>query len=73
MLNLYRKLIALRRESPALVEGDYVPLASRSDVLAYERRSARQRFRVALNLGSQDQVFCLSGPMEGADLDRARP
>ena len=61
MLNLYRSLIALRRASPALIGGDYVPLASRNDVLAYERRSAKQRFRVALNIGSRDQQFAFPG------------
>jgi len=61
MLSLYRKLIALRRQSPALIAGNYIPSASRSDVLAYERHSGKQRFRIALNFGSREQVFGFPG------------
>ena len=55
LLNLYRDLIAFRRDHPALIEGDFVPLSSRGDVLAYERSRSGQRFMVALNMGPQGQ------------------
>ena len=57
LLNLYRDLIALRRKSPALTGGALVPLATRGEVLAYERHSSGQRFRIALNMGPKEQRF----------------
>jgi alpha-glucosidase len=61
LLNLYRDLIALRRETPALIGGDFVPLATKGDVLAYERSKSGQRLRIALNIGAHKQTF----PFEG--------
>jgi alpha-glucosidase len=57
LLNLYRDLIALRRKSPALIGGAFVPLATRGDVLGYERHESGQRFRMALNMGPREQRF----------------
>jgi len=57
LLNLYRDLIALRRKSPALIGGELVPLATRGDVLAYERHKSGQKFRIALNMGAKEQRF----------------
>jgi alpha-glucosidase len=55
MLALYRSLIALRRFEPALVMGDYVPVAATHDILAFERRQGGRRVLVALNLGQSPQ------------------
>jgi alpha-glucosidase len=52
MLNLYRRLLELRRRHPALATGDFVLLPSEPDVLQYERRAGGERLLVALNLGS---------------------
>ncbi len=57
MLALYRRLIALRRETPALAVGSYLPIEMQGDVLAYVRAGDGQRFLVALNLGQQPQIF----------------
>ncbi|TBW36469.1 DUF3459 domain-containing protein [Siculibacillus lacustris] len=51
MLNLHRRLIALRRSHPALAVGDVRVLAARGDLLAYERRAGDEAFVVVLNLG----------------------
>jgi alpha-glucosidase len=65
MLSLYRALIALRRRSPALLQGavDRVRAEGAVDrvraegaVLCYERRSETQRLGVFLNLGDAAQV-----------------
>jgi alpha-glucosidase len=53
ILNLYRRLIALRRSSPALTDGAYRPLAARGDLLLYQREHADDRVTVALNLGRE--------------------
>jgi alpha-glucosidase len=50
ILHLYKNLISLRKETPALNSGDYEPLRSRSDVLCYKRFSEAETFTVALNL-----------------------
>jgi alpha-glucosidase len=52
MLNLYRRLLELRRRHPALAIGDFALLPSEPEVLQYERREGAERLIVALNLGS---------------------
>ena len=54
ILTLHRRLIALRREHPALSVGDYCPVSVEGDVLVYERRHADETIRVALNFGHGD-------------------
>jgi alpha-glucosidase len=50
ILHLYRELVALRKRTTALRSGDYAPLRSRNDILAYERFTENEKFRIALNL-----------------------
>jgi alpha-glucosidase len=49
LLNLYRRLIALRLREPALTSGDYQPLRSRNDILMYKRVGGGSEILVALN------------------------
>jgi Domain of unknown function (DUF3459) len=51
VLALYRRLLALRRIQPALSRGALADIRSWGDVLVYERRAARTRLTVMLNLG----------------------
>ena len=52
LLNLYRRLIHLRAEHPALGAGQLVPLsAGREDVAAYVRRGGDRTVLVVANLG----------------------
>jgi alpha-glucosidase len=51
MLALHRRLLALRRASPALSVGTYEPVQAGGDVLAYLRTGDDGRWLVALNLG----------------------
>jgi alpha-glucosidase len=51
MLMLYRRLLALRRTHSALSRGTLADIRSHGDVLIYERRHARMRLIVVLNLG----------------------
>ncbi|WP_048430591.1 alpha-amylase family glycosyl hydrolase [Methylobacterium indicum] len=53
ILTLHRRLIALRREHPALSVGTYRPISAAGDVLIYERRHADETIRVALNFGHE--------------------
>jgi alpha-glucosidase len=56
ILTLHRKLLALRRAEPALAVGDYAPLDSPDEVLAFTRTAAGRRCAVLLNLGDAPQV-----------------
>ena len=55
MLNLYRRLIKLRKTSPALLHGAVAEVRAEGTVLSYERRTAEQRVAVHLNLGEAAQ------------------
>ena len=50
ILELHRRLLALRRSSQALSLGDYVPISVQDGFLVFERRAAGERILVALNL-----------------------
>ena len=57
MLELHRRLLALRRAEPALSVGDWAPITAEGELLAYERHEAAgRRLAVFLNLGSSELV-----------------
>ena len=69
MLSLHRRLLALRREHPALAVGAYALSEQSGDVLVYERSAGRSRCLVALNLGSASRdVDVPAGYLGGAVL-----
>jgi alpha-glucosidase len=53
ILNLYKALIALRKQTPQLVRGTYRPIAAEGDVLLYRRECEGGALVVALNLGAK--------------------
>lgn len=53
ILNLYRRLIDLRRDKPALTHGSINAVSVQGDILKYERRQADQRLVIALNLAHE--------------------
>jgi alpha-glucosidase len=57
LLWLYKRLIALRRAEPALIAGDYIPMRSRNDILAYRRAHGRDAIVVALNIIHEPRRF----------------
>jgi len=57
MLNLYKRLIDLRRKEPALHRGDFLAVFSDRQVIAYMRRSEDQRFLIVLNLSHRPYYF----------------
>jgi alpha-glucosidase len=65
VLSFYKRAIALRRRSPALLEGDYAALGEDPNVFAYRRRAPRQTLIVALNMSGERQTFTF-GEGEGA-------
>jgi alpha-glucosidase len=63
LLNFYRQLIALRRRSPALLDGNYATVGSDPHVYAYRRSTQGQTVIVALNMSGESRTFRLPPPM----------
>ena len=56
ILQFYRRLLALRRREPTLLDGDYVALdQDNPDVLSYLRRYGNQAVLVVLNMSGKKQ------------------
>jgi len=68
ILTLYRRLIALRREYPALASGSYLPVAADEDVLVYMRCHPQTGLLVALNLGGEERTVSLPAGMARAQI-----
>ncbi|GAA4399750.1 alpha-amylase family glycosyl hydrolase [Nibrella viscosa] len=67
MLSLYRRLIALRQQQPSLMVGNYVPVYSDNQVLAFMRQAdGHPGFLVVLNLSHRPcYVKPKHGPLAG--------
>jgi len=73
ILNLYRKLTALRRSNPALREGAYVPLADGdANVLAYLRRTPDAAALVVLNMSAAPRTLRLDLAAQGSQAAQAK-
>jgi alpha-glucosidase len=69
MLSFYRQMLAMRRETPALVLGGYEPLhEDAEDYLAFLRTTDDQACLVVLNYS--DEAHTLAFDLEGADTAR---
>ncbi len=63
MLHLYRKLLALRSESPALHQGPYCPIdEAPEDCFVFLREAGDEKILVALNFSSDAQQVALPTP-----------
>ncbi|HEX4142798.1 MAG TPA: alpha-amylase family glycosyl hydrolase [Pirellulales bacterium] len=62
LLNLYRRLLLLRGEQPALQVGDYAPVCLHRDVVAYIRGFGGSQFLVVLNFASNRLTLPLPDP-----------
>ena len=60
MLKLYRRLLRLRREMPALHEGDIREVEAENGVLRYVRSTAGQRLSIVLNLTPEPRTVDLA-------------
>ena len=57
LLNFYRRLIQVRKQSPALISGDFHPLLEKSrDALAFLRTDKSQTLLVILNFSEKQRV-----------------
>jgi alpha-glucosidase len=66
MLAFTRKMIALRRGSTALREGDFIAIDAPEPVLAFERRTGDTRMLCLFNLGSDEVLRPASGALQFA-------
>ncbi len=57
LLGLYRRLIRLRKQEPALHQGCYVPIPAEGGVIAYLRVHADDRLLIVLNLSGEPATF----------------
>ncbi len=66
MLSLVRRLLELRRQSPAIDRGAYAPVETGDQhVYAYLRTSGEERVLVALNFGAEELTLDLSAAGKG--------
>ncbi len=63
MLTLYRRLIELRRSSPALAIGEYRSIPAEGDLLAYMREEGEEQFLIVLNFGTHAATFSSDFPI----------
>jgi alpha-glucosidase len=68
ILNFYKRVIRIRRASPALLEGDYLSIDADPRVFAYRRVKANQTMIVALNMSSEARTIRLTDLPSGAKL-----
>jgi len=59
LFNFTKKLLALRKEIPALRRGDFIPLETPRGMLAYLRQTEGQSVLVVLNFGGRNAKFTL--------------
>ena len=62
ILNLYRRLISLRRSRQALQVGSYRPILARAELLLFVRQHGTERVLIALNLGADPTAVDFGSP-----------
>jgi alpha-glucosidase len=55
--NLYRELIAFRRQEPCLLHGDYRPRRAQNDIFSFERRLNETEIVVGLNICGEPRLW----------------
>jgi alpha-glucosidase len=69
LLSLYRRLLALRSDTPVLEVGDYLPITTGpEDVFLFQRRHEEERVLVALNFSDAPQRFRLPSGVRGVPI-----
>jgi alpha-glucosidase len=70
MLQLYHRLIQLRRAEPALSIGSYDPIEADCELILFKRRQGPKAFLIALNLGDRPQI-CKPAGLNGGTIRMA--
>jgi alpha-glucosidase len=61
LLNLYRELIALRRQEPCLIYGEYRPRRAQNDVFSYARELGKTEILIGLNISAEPRLWEWAG------------
>jgi alpha-glucosidase len=61
LLNLYRELIALRRQEPCLIYGEYRPRRAQNDVFSYARQLGKTEILIGLNISAEPRLWAWAG------------
>jgi alpha-glucosidase len=61
LFNFTKKLLALRKQYPALRQGEFIPLETPHSGLAYLRQTGEQSVLVALNFSQRNMKYSLPG------------
>jgi alpha-glucosidase len=59
LFNFTKKLLTLRKEIPALVHGNFIPLETQRSLMVYMRQTEAQSVIVVLNFNGQNAKFLL--------------
>jgi alpha-glucosidase len=71
VLSFYRSLLTLRHQSPALLDGSYIPLSQNDpNVLVYLRRAGKDTIFVALNFSNTTRPYTLDLSAQGLDKEQ---
>jgi alpha-glucosidase len=68
ILNLYKRLIGLRRDCAPLVTGNYLPISAQGDLLLYRREADGGAVLVVLNLGADPIAVTTSAIRFGSEI-----
>lgn len=68
LLNLYKKLIAIRKENKELVYGDYRPLYLEDKVIIFERNDGKNSMIVAINNNEESYIVNKTFDKKAVDL-----
>ncbi|MGA9996874.1 MAG: alpha-glucosidase [Pyrinomonadaceae bacterium] len=60
ILNFYKRAIRLRRQSSALLDGDYMSIGNDPHIFAYRRLARQQMMIVALNMSGEERKLKLN-------------
>ena len=62
VLNFYRKLIALRKESDTLIYGDFTLLEENDeDLFVYQRTMGDEKYRIIVNMSGKEREYQCRG------------
>jgi alpha-glucosidase len=64
LLNFYRRLIRIRRGTPALLRGKFLPVIANRSVLAFQRQMGNTTALIVLNFTGQPQTIPLVGTVQ---------
>lgn len=65
LLHLYRRLIALRRDEPALLQGTFEVIGADPPLLLYASRGPDRRLLIVLNFSQEEKTYALPDQQHG--------